>query len=94
MGFFISIVKYLFVNRDFMKKIFNVIIDPQKGIVVGLVLFVIAFINSLMVDARSMSDLSWWGKIATVCMMIILGIMFIRFFIIPIGYWIVKLFKK
>jgi len=76
-----------------MKKILNTIIDPKKGIVLGLVFFVVAFINSLIVDARSMSDLSWWGKIATIGMMIILGIIFIRFFIVPIGYWIIKLFK-
>lgn len=76
-----------------MKKLLNTLIDPQKGLAVAGVFFIIALINSLMVDASSMEDLSWWGKLATGGFMIVFAILFIRYFILPIGYWVVKLFK-
>lgn len=62
-----------------MKKVLEFIVNPQKMLALGICFFSIALVNSLMNNASSFGDLDWWGKSATVVMMVILGILVIRY---------------
>jgi hypothetical protein len=74
-----------------MKKLLNG--DPVYMIGIAILLFGISFINSVQVDATSFSDLSWWGKIPVCGFMIILGILFTKYLLIPFGKWFIGLVK-
>jgi len=77
-----------------MKKILNFILNPKWGIGLGLLFFVIGFIDIELSGGNSFIEMSWWGKSAYVGFLAILAIFFVRFMLLPFGYMIVNLFKK
>lgn len=87
--FFYSIYKK--VNP--MKKVLEIVNNPINLLGIGGVFFVIAFINSLMNDASSMTDLDWWGKGATIGFCIVLTALLVRFGVLPLFQWFTSLVK-
>jgi len=62
-------------------------------VLVGLVMFVLAAFESVLLDARSMSDLSVFSNIMVIGITIILAFFITRNWLIPFGYRIVKFFE-
>jgi len=76
-----------------MKKILDFLADPLKAIAVGGAFFGVGIVDSLLSDASSYGDLHWWGKSAVIGFCIVLGALAVRYFLLPIGYWIAKALK-
>lgn len=77
-----------------MKNVFEFIFNPFKMLAVCGICFIIAFIDAVIVDAMSFSDLTTIGKIFIGLFTVAFTITFIRFFIVPILYWLYKLVKS
>lgn len=74
-----------------MKKFIEFVNNPLKMLGLGGGFFGIGMINSLMNDASSMADLDWWGKGAVIGFSIVLGALLVRFFLLPLGKWLIGL---
>jgi hypothetical protein len=70
-----------------MKKILDFIFDPLKMLAVGGSAILIAFADVLtsVNAASSYSDLRSFGKGAVIVFVTVLAILFIRYFILPVG---------
>lgn len=74
-----------------MKNLFN---DPRKWLAAGLIFFIIGAIDTWILGANSYAEMAWWSKSAYVGFMMVLGALFFRFFLLPLGYWIGRGIKK
>lgn len=74
------------------KNIFN---NPKNLLAIGAGFLGIAFIDVLAVtDASSISEMTWWGQSAVYAFLGMLGALVVRFFVLPLGGWLVNLLKK
>ena len=74
-------------------KIKEFISNELEELIAAMVLFVVAGVNAVVVNAGSYSDLAGYAKICTIGSMAILGALFIKGLIIPAGYALLKLLK-
>lgn len=74
-----------------MKKIIEFIQNPLKMLAICGICFGVALVDSIMHDASSMADLSIVGKIFTGIFMVGFAVLFIRYFVLPIGKWFISL---
>lgn len=71
-------------------KIVAVLSNVLYELIGALICFVLAAIDAVPNHASSYADLSEFGKICTIIMMTLFGLMVIERGLIPIGYWILK----
>ena len=74
-----------------MKKYIN---NPIIMICVSIGFFCIALINSIINNASNWSELTWWGNISISIFILILLTLLIKNMFIPIGKYIINIFKK
>jgi hypothetical protein len=74
-----------------MKKYIS---DPRAWLGLGAIFFFIGAIDTWGLGANSWSEMLWWSKTAFVGFMIVLSGLFLKLFLLPVGYWIVKGVKK
>jgi hypothetical protein len=64
--------------------------DKRVQFGTGFLFGVIAFIDSLIVDAANFSDLHWWGLVSAFIMMGTVALFGVYMMIIPLFRWITK----
>jgi len=76
-----------------MNKVLKFITNPFKMLLVCGICFGIAYIDSIMHNASSLSDLSFVGKLFTDIFMVAFTILVIRYGILPIVKWLSSLVR-
>ncbi len=58
--------------------------NPLKSLALGVILFLIALIDSLITKANSFSDFGWLGKLCCVGILIIIAYWIVQTWIVPL----------
>lgn len=74
-----------------MKKYIS---DARAWLGLGLIFFFIGAIDTWGNGANSWSEMLWWSKTAFLGFMVTFVGLFVRFFLMPLGYAIFKRVKK
>jgi len=74
-----------------MSKIVDFLRHPLSIFLICGICLLAAFIDSFAQNASSVADLSITGKIFTGVFVITFGVLFVRYFILPIGKWLISL---
>jgi len=74
-----------------MKKIMSFVQNPFKMLAICGISFGVIVVDSTILNASTISDLSIFGKIFTGIFMVGFTALFIRYFLLPIGKWLTSL---
>ena len=77
-----------------MKKFINFVNHPTILVAISFFFFGITAIDTILLGATGWDDMYWWSKLSISIFSGILALCTMRYSIIPLFSWFVKLFKK